>query len=434
MTTTSLERTRAALQAIADAGAEGARIFTQVYADTALQAAAAADARAATGIRLGPLDGRIVSVKDLFDVVGETTTAGSKVRQTAAPAERDAVIVQRLRAAGAVIIGKTNMTEFAFSGIGINPHYGTPGNARDAARIPGGSSSGAGVAVARGMCEIAIGSDTGGSIRIPAALNGVTGFKPTQARVPREGAFPLSFSLDTVGPLSRSVLDCAQTDAVLAQQPWAPLVPRTVAGLRVAVPRGLLFTQTEDQVLAAFEQTLAGLRAAQVRTTDVNLDAWLGAPFQLQEQGTLIAAEAAHIHRELLAAGQADQLDALVLSRIRRGETITAAHYVGVQQARAQLQTQLDAALADFDLLVLPTVPVVAPTIESLDDADTFHRTNMLVLRNPSVFNFYDLPAVSLPLPRAAGELPVGLMLVGKRHGDRELLSVAAAVQAHLAR
>jgi aspartyl-tRNA(Asn)/glutamyl-tRNA(Gln) amidotransferase subunit A len=344
------------------------------------------------------------------------------------------VIVQRLRAAGAVIIGKTNMTEFAFSGIGINPHYGTPGNARDAARIPGGSSSGAGVAVARGMCEIAIGSDTGGSIRIPAALNGVTGFKPTQARVPREGAFPLSFSLDTVGPLSRSVLDCAQTDAVLAQQPWAPLVPRTVAGLRVAVPRGLLFTQAEDQVLAAFEQTLAGLRAAQVRTTDVNLDAWLGAPFQLQEQGTLIAAEAAHIHRELLAAGQADQLDALVLSRIRRGETITAAHYVGVQQARAQLQTQLDAALADFDLLALPTVPVVAPTIESLDDADTFHRTNMLVLRNPSVFNFYDLPAVSLPLPRAAGELPVGLMLVGKRHGDRELLSVADAVQAHLAR
>ena len=429
---TSVERTQQALRAIADAGAEGARIFTQVYDAPALAAAAAADARAAAGITLGPLDGRIVSIKDLFDVAGEATTAGSRVLRDAPPAARDAVIVQGLRAAGAVIIGKTNMTEFAFSGIGINPHYGTPGNARDATRIPGGSSAGAGVAVARGMCEIAIGSDTGGSVRIPAAFNGVTGFKPTQARVSREGAFPLSFSLDTVGPLARSVSDCAQADAVLSGQPAQPLAARAVAGLRVGLPRGLLFSQTDDQVLAAFEAGVAALQSARARVSDLALDELLGAPFRLQEQGTLIAAEAAHIHGALLAAGRESELDALVLSRLRRGETIAAAHYVGVQQARARLQPQLDATIADLDILLLPTVPVIAPTIASLDDEDLFHRTNMLVLRNPSVFNFYDLPAVSLPLPRQRGEMPVGWMLVGKRNADRELLAVAAALEQFL--
>lgn len=429
----SLTRTQTALQAIANAGAEGGRIFTRVYADNARAAAAAADARAAAGITLGPLDGRIVSIKDLLDVAGAPTTAGSKVRRDAAPAQHDAVVVQRLRAAGAVIIGKTNMTEFAFSGIGINPHYGTPGNAHDATRIPGGSSSGAGVAVARGMCEIAIGSDTGGSIRIPSALNGITGFKPTQARVTREGAFPLSFSLDTIGPLAHSVLDCAHTDAVLANQPWRPLTKRAIAGLRIGIPRGLLFSQADAQVLQAFEQAIAALQAGHARVTDIDLDTLLGAPFHLQEQGTLVAAEAAHIHGELLAAGKADALDALVLARIRRGETITAAHYVGLQQARQRLQTQLDAALADFDILALPTVPVIAPSIHSLADEALFHRTNMLVLRNPSVFNFYDLPALSLPLPQAAGQMPVGLMLVGQRQGDHALLSVAAAVERLLA-
>lgn len=429
---TSVERTQQALRAIADAGDEGARIFTQVYDAPALAAAAAADARAAAGITQGPLDGRIVSIKDLFDVAGEATTAGSRVLRDAQPAARDAVIVQRLRAAGAVIIGKTNMTEFAFSGIGINPHYGTPGNARDATRIPGGSSAGAGVAVARGMCEIAIGSDTGGSVRIPAAFNGVTGFKPTQARVSREGAFPLSFSLDTVGPLARSVSDCAQADAVLSGQPAQPLAARAVAGLRVGLPRGLLFSQTDAQVLAAFEAAIAALQSAQARVSNLALDELLGAPFALQEKGTLIAAEAAHIHSALLAAGRESELDALVLSRLRRGETIAAAHYVGVQQARARLQPQLDAAIADLDILLLPTVPVIAPTIASLDDEDLFHRTNMLVLRNPSVFNFYDLPAVTLPLPRQRGEMPVGWMLVGRRNADRELLAVAAALEQFL--
>ena len=427
-TLTSTQRTEQALAAIAAAGDEGRRIFTCTYADAALEAARAADARAARGIRLGPLDGRIVSIKDLFDVAGEPTTAGSAVLRDAPPAARDAAIVRRLRASGAVIVGKTNMTEFAFSGIGINPHWGTPGNARDAARIPGGSSSGAGVSVARGMAEIAIGSDTGGSVRIPAALNGIAGFKPTQARVPREGAYPLSFTLDTVGPLAASVLDCARADAVLSGTGWRALPERRVAGLRIGVPRGLLFMHTEDAVLQAFENALAALSTAGARVTEMALDTWLGAPARLQEQGTLVAAEAAHIHREVLArAPQA--LDPLVLARIRRGEAITAAHYVGVMQARATLQQALDAQLEDVDLLVLPTVPFVAPAIASLQDEDAFTWANLLALRNPSVFNFFDLPALSLPLARPQGALPVGLMAVGRRGGDRELLAIGTALE-----
>lgn len=429
MTQTALARTQQALQAIADAGAQGTRIFTKVYADTALAAAHAADVRVAAKITQGPLDGRIVSIKDLFDVAGEATTAGSQVLRHAAPAPHDAVIVQRLRAAGAILIGKTNMTEFAFSGIGINPHYGTPGNAHDTTRIPGGSSSGAGVAVARGMCEIAIGSDTGGSVRIPAALNGVTGFKPTQARVPRTGAFPLSYSLDTIGPLAHSVVDCAMADAVLAQQSWQPLRPRLLHSLRVGIPQGLLLSHVAPQVMNAFEHGLQRLRAAQVHVQDVHWEQLLTAPFRLQEQGTLVAAEAAQIHEGLLASSQSEALDPLVLSRIQRGATIGASHYVGLQQARAQLQVQLDMAMADFDILALPTVPLVAPTIDSLADPAQFHATNMLLLRNPSVFNFYDLPALSLPLPVATGSLPVGLMLVGARGADRTLLAIGAAVE-----
>lgn len=424
----SLRRTESVLAAIQACGDEGARIFTRLYTAAALDAARAADARAAHGITLGPLDGRLVSIKDLFDVAGEPTTAGSAVLRDATPAEHDAVVVRRLRAAGAIILGKTNMTEFAFSGIGFNPHYGTPGNARNIARIPGGSSSGAGVSVARGFCDIAIGTDTGGSVRIPAAFNGVCGFKPTQARVPRTGAYPLSFTLDTVGPLACSVADCARADAVLNGTPWPSQVQRSISGLRVGVPRGLLFTQCEDEVSQTFETALAAIAAAGARIRDLALDDWMGAPFRLQEQGTLIAAEAAHIHADVLAC-HPETLDPLVLGRIRRGQTISAAHYVGVQQARAQWQASLDAQIEDIDVLLLPSVPFVAPRIEALREEGAFTQANLLALRNPSVFNFYDLPALSLPLRREPEGLPVGMMAVGRRGQDHGLLAIGTALQ-----
>jgi aspartyl-tRNA(Asn)/glutamyl-tRNA(Gln) amidotransferase subunit A len=428
---TSTLKLEAALAEIARLGDEGARIFTRLYADEAREAARAADARRDAGRALGPLDGRLVSIKDLFDVAGETTTAGSVVRRGAAPATQDAIVVRRLRAAGAVIVGKTNMTEFAFSGVGVNPHYGTPGNARDVTRIPGGSSSGAGASAGRGLVEFAIGSDTGGSVRIPSALNGLVGFKPTQARVSREGAYPLSYTLDTVGPLCHSVADAAAADAVLAGQDAMTLELRTTRSLRVGVPRGLLFTQAQDEVLAAFEKALDVLSESGAEIRDEALDDLLGEPFRLQERGTMIAAEAAWIHQATVAT-QADAYDPIVLSRIRKGQTIGAASYVGMQQARAALLPQLDARLVDLDVLVLPTVPVLAPRIADVETEEAFMKLNGLLLRNPSVFNFYDLPALSLPLP-VAGGLPVGLMVVGRRGRDRELLAVGAAIEKVLA-
>lgn len=426
---TAVQRLQQALEAIAAAGVQGQHTFTQLYPEAAREAAEAADARAARGLSLGPLDGAIVSIKDLLDVAGQVTTAGSAVLRDQPPALQDAPVVQRLRAAGAVLIGKTNMTEFAFSGIGINPHYGTPGNARDVSRIPGGSSSGAGVAVAQGLCEISIGSDTGGSIRIPSALNGLVGFKPSQSRVPRSGAFPLSFSLDTIGPLARSVQACADTDAVLSGSAASPLTRRSAAGLRIGVPRGLLFTQTEPPVLEAFEAALAQLRAAGARVGGIDLEALIQAPLTLQERGTLVAAEAAHIHRQHLETRRAE-IDPQVIARIERGAQLDAASYVGIQQARPRLQAEMDAALADLDLLVLPTVPFVAPAIAALADPQAFQQANHLILRNPSIFNFYDLPALSLPLPVRG--LPIGLMLVGRRQADRELLAIGAAIEALL--
>ena len=428
---TASHRLELALAASEQSGEEGCLTFTRLYEGGARPAATAADARLSAGHSLGPLDGRLVSIKDLFDVAGEPTTAGSAILRDAAPADCDAEVVRRLRASGAVIVGKTNMTEFAFSGVGINPHYGTPGNSRDAARIPGGSSSGAGISVARGFVDIAIGSDTGGSVRIPAALNGIVGFKPGQARVPRAGAFPLSYSLDTVGPLCRHVADALAADTVLSGVEHVPGAPRSVRGMRLGIPRGLLFTEAQSEVLDAFERAVALLGSAGARISDEALDDVLGEPFRLQEQGTLVAVEAASVHQHL-SRGRPEAYDPLVLARIRRGETMGASAYISLLQARAQLMPRLDARLTDFDALLLPTVPLLAPCIDALSQEDAFMRANMLLLRNPSVFNFLDVPALSLPAPTGSG-LPVGLMLVGRRGGDRDLLAVGAAVEALLA-
>lgn len=428
---TSTLKLETALAAIAQLGEEAARIFTRLYASEAREAARSADARHTAGRTLGPMDGRLVSIKDLFDVAGETTTAGSIVRSDSPSAANDAVVVRRLRAAGAVIVGKTNMTEFAFSGVGLNPHYGTPGNTHDVTRIPGGSSSGAGVSAGRGLVEFAIGSDTGGSVRIPSALNGLVGFKPTQARVSRHGSYPLSYTLDTVGPLCRNVVDASLADAVLAGEEPRPLEVRTLRGLRVGIPQGLVFSQTQNEVLAAFEKAMALLSEEGVVVSDVSLDDLLGEPFRLQENGTIVAAEAAWIH-QAAATSQADYYDPIVLSRIRKGQTISASSYVGLQQARAKLLPQLDACLVNFDVLLLPTVPVLAPRISEVQTEEAFLKMNALLLRNPSIFNFYDLPALSLPLPTDGG-LPIGLMVVGRRRRDRELLALGAAIEKVLA-
>ena len=418
------DRLEQALARIADPKGEGARVCLTVYGDTARTAADASDARAARGRSLGSLDGVIVSIKDLFDVAGEPTRAGSKIlAEEAAPAAADAVIVQRLRQAGAVIVAKTNMTEFAFSGIGANPHFGTPANPRDRARVPGGSSAGAPVAVADGMCDIAIGTDTGGSVRIPAALCGVVGFKPSRQRVPTEGAFPLSKTLDSIGPIARNVADCAKADAIMAGEEFTPLETSALAGVRFGLPEGLLLERLDDIVAPAFAAAVARLDAGGVRLSHEKLpllDDWVA----VNERGGVIPPEACAVHRDRLRRRAAD-IDPNVRVRIERGCAVSEADLAEILRERRRLVAAMDARVNGLDALVIPTTAIVAPTIAEVDDAKVFAVRNAAVLRNTSMVNFFDLCAISLPL---SASLPVGLMLVARNGQDRRLLRIADAV------
>ena len=298
-----------------EGGRSGKHVFMKLYPEAARAAADAADARKRAGITLGPLDGALVSIKDLFDVAGEPTTAGSKLRRDAAPAAADAPVVVRLRRAGAVILGKTNMVEFAFGGIGLNPHHGTPGSAADPSRVPGGSTSGGAVSVGEGTSDITIGSDTGGSTRIPAAFNGVVGFKPTARRVPLEGAFPLSYALDSIGPLARTVQQCADADAVMAGEEPRPLGQRALAGLRIGVPRGRLFEDTDAVVAGAFEASLGRLSAAGARVAEHDIEDLLAGLAEATAPASLAAVEAAEVHKDWLES-RAAEFDPRVQTRI----------------------------------------------------------------------------------------------------------------------
>ncbi|CAN7324751.1 amidase [Mesorhizobium sp. LjRoot246] len=407
------------------------RVFTKLYAEAARAAADASDARKRAGVTLGLLDGTIVSVKDLFDVAGEPTTAGSLMLKTAAPALRDAVIVSRLRQAGAVIVGKTNMTEFAFTAIGDNQHYGTPGNAVDAGRIPGGSSSGAGVSVGEGTSEISIGSDTGGSVRIPASLNGVVGFKPTARRVPLAGAFPLSATLDSIGPLARTVAQCADADVVMAGEVPTALAPIALAGLRLGIPHGVLFEETEGEVATAFDRCLGKIEQAGAWVADQSIDDLLGDMRTATKRGSIAAMEGAEIHADWLATGASAPVDPHVTGPLSRAAMLPTPVYIRAMRRRAALAAAMDERLASVDVLVLPTTPVTAPTIVSMTrDADLRDRTEGLLLRNTQVANQFDLCAISLPMPGTV--LPAGLMLVARNGHDRRLLRIAAEIESLL--
>ncbi|HTV35347.1 MAG TPA: amidase family protein, partial [Xanthobacteraceae bacterium] len=302
-----------------------------------------------------------------------------------------------------------------------------PGNPHDRARVPGGSSAGAPVAVADGMCEISIGTDTGGSVRIPAALCGLVGFKPSRQRVPTDGAFPLSYTLDSIGPISRTVADCARADAVMAGEEFSfsPPEPAALAGLRCGIAQGLPLENLDNTVSAAFTAAISALEKAGLRVSRENL------PFDemvaVNAKGGISPPEACAIHRDLLKRRPAD-IDPNVLVRIERGCSVSAADYVDMMRERARLVNAMDGRLAALDLLVMPTTPIVAPTIAEVEDRKVFNARNMLLLRNTNIINFFDLCAITLPLPVAAGTMPVGLMLVARNGQDKRLLSIAAAV------
>jgi Asp-tRNA(Asn)/Glu-tRNA(Gln) amidotransferase A subunit family amidase len=402
--------------------------FTHVYEESAITAAMTADEKRKTGQQLASLAGLPVSIKDLFDVEGEITMAGSNVRSIASPAVNDATVVTRLRNAGAAILGKTNMTEFAFSGVGINPHYGTPVNPADnkVARIPGGSSSGAAVSVAAGICVAGIGSDTGGSIRIPAALCGLVGFKPTMRRVPVTGTFPLAPSLDTICAMTNSVDDCHLIDSIIADQALT-LENLTLKGLHFAVPQTLVMENMDTYVAASFAAALSKLSAAGAVIVDVPLSLLAEAPTI-----NLFAPIEAYAQHQAMLKNHGDAYDQRVAQRMRLGEKFQPDEITALHQARQNWIKKMEVELRGFDAVLMPTVPLTAPEIAPLlESDDVFFNTNRLLLRNPSIINLLDGCAVSLPC-HDQGSLPVGLMVAGPAMADAHILAVSRAIEAAL--
>jgi aspartyl-tRNA(Asn)/glutamyl-tRNA(Gln) amidotransferase subunit A len=430
--TTSRALVEEALARIADPAGEGSRVFIKVHAEQALAAAGAVDAARRVGLPVGRYAGIPIALKDLFDIAGQPTPAGSKVLTEAAPARANAPVVQRMLDAGFIAMGRVNMTEFAFSGLGINPHYGTPSSPWDraSARIPGGSSSGAAVAVSDGMAAAGLGTDTGGSCRIPAAFCGIAGYKPTARRVPIKGVLPLAPSLDSVGPLAPTVACCAAIDAILAGEEPVDLKLAPLNGLRLAVPENVVLDGMDATVAAAFERALSELSAAGARVTRVRFAAF-EAIAAVNAKGGYAASEAYAWHRSLLAEKGAGY-DPRIRVRIARGESISAADYLDLVAARARIIAEFDTSTRDFDCVMMPAVPIVAPRIATLDDEREYNRVNLLVLRNTALGNFLDRCAISIPCHRP-GDAPVGLMLMGETMGDARVFRIAAAAEAVLA-
>ena len=427
--TTARKLVEACIARITDPAGEGQRTFLHVDKDAALAAADAMDGLRKVKAAPSRYAGIPVSIKDLFDIKGQVTRAGSRALDDSPPAEQDAATVARLRRAGFVVIGRTNMTEFAYSGIGINPHYGTPKGAwqRSAGHVPGGSSSGAAVSIVDGMAYGALGTDTGGSCRIPAAYNGIVGYKPTQRRVPLDGSVPLSFSLDSIGPLARSVSCCAILDAVLANEPIAALKPRPVKGMRLAVPTTIALDDLDAAVTETFERALKSLadHGAIIERIEMAEFHEIG---PMNAKGGFAASESYAWHRYLITA-KGDVYDPRVSVRIMRGEAQSAADYIDLLNERRSLIARVNARIAPYDALVLPTTANTPPKIADLADDKAFTTQNLRALRNCTLINMIDGCAISIPAHRQ-GDVPVGLMLAGAGGSDRRIFELAAGMEA----
>jgi len=418
-------------------GYDDPTVFTLLTAERARREAEAAAERLAAGRPLGLLDGVPLAWKDLFDMAGEVTTAGAKVMADQPPAAADATVVERLKAAGMVALGRVNMTEFAYSGLGLNPHFGTPRNpqAKDVVRIPGGSSSGSGVAVAAGLAPISIGSDTGGSVRIPAAFNGLVGYKSSHGRYPMDGVFPLAASLDSLGVLCHSVFDAALVDAAMTGKLAPDLTRRSAEGLHLIVPNNVVFDKAEPDVIAAFEATL--LRLAEIGVTSERrnipqFDAFLKLS---AERGTLISAEAYSVHAERLAGPEIEAYDQRIVQRLLMGKTMTAANLIAIHEARARLVAEMAAELGPDCMLAYPTVAHVAPPLEPLlEDDDLYLQTNLLTLRNTTIGNFLNFCGVTLPCGRDRNAMPVGFLLSAAHGQDEAVLAAALAIEGTVTR
>lgn len=420
-----------ALDRILDPSGEGSRAFMTVAAESARAQADEVDRKRAARETLPPFAGIPLAIKDLFDIAGEVTRAGSRILANEPPALRDAPVVARLRAAGFIFVGRNTMTEFAFSGLGLNPHYGTPASPFDRAnrRIPGGSTSGGAVAVADGMAVASLGTDTGGSCRIPAAFCGVVGFKPTAHRVPRDGATPLAHSLDSIGPLANSVGCCATLDAILRGVTPRPLTSVSIRDVRLLLPSSLVLNDMDEHVAKAFERGIGDLARAGVTIVQRPLTELQRVP-EVNSRGGIATAEAYAWHRPLLERNQ-DQYDPRVAARILKGRDISDQDVRAMHDGRAEVIDAFERAIGDVDAVVMPTTPIIPPALAAFEQDADYVRLNVLVLRNPSLANFLDGCGISLPVHRK-GEAPVGLMLVSRRGGDERLLAVAQAIEGTL--
>ncbi len=420
----------AAIAAAEDPAGEGGQVFVHLNAGRARAEADASDRLRAAGVVPSPLAGLPVSIKDLFDVAGEATTAASRTLADTPPAGRDSVVVARIRAAGGIPFGRTNLTEFAYSGIGVNPHFGTPKNPWDRARgrIPGGSSAGAAISVTDGMAAAALGSDTGGSVRIPAALCGLTGLKTTTGRIPLDGVFPLSKTLDSAGPLAPTVACCALLDAVMAgRDPFATPEPFPVKGMRLAVATTLAQDGMDEIVGAAFQAALSSLSAAGALIEDVALPD-MGRIPEVSAHGGILGAEAYALHRARLAE-RGDLVDPRVKVRIERGANLSSADLLDIWAARAEIRAHTDALSARYDAVLMPTVAVIAPPIDDIVASEELYaEMNPFILRNTTLGNFLDRCALTIPI-HEPGAAPVGLMVMDRTGADDHLVRLGLGIE-----
>ncbi len=406
-------------------------VFLKVTRERALAEARAARVRAQAGRMLSPLDGVPIAWKDLIDMAGESTTAASDVLRDAPTAAADAPIVANAAAAGMVSLGKLNLTEFAYSGIGLNPHFGTPLNPRskDGPRSPGGSSSGSGAAVASNMAPIAIGSDTGGSVRIPAAFNGVTGYKSSEGRVNTTAVFALSKTLDTIGPLAQTVEDCLLADTVLRGSVGGMIHRAVPSELRIFVPESVVQDGLEPAVSGNFEASLERLASEGVSISRGPLPEFAQAAQLAREIGTITAAEAYLEHAQRVDGQDRARIDRRVVARIDLGKKMSAVDLLKLQRARSAAMQSLAARL-NGALLAMPTTPHVAPLIAPLEaDDEFFHKTNLLTLRNTAIGNFLNLPGIAMPNGVGDANMPTSFLLSAPGGEDDRLLGAALALE-----
>ncbi len=430
---TSTALVQNSFERIKDPDGEGARIFIKLHEQTALKQASKVDTQRKSGKTLSPLAGIPFSAKDLFDIAGEVTTAGSKVLADAPVASKTALVISRLEDAGMINVGRANMTEFAYSGLGLNPHYGTPKSIYDRAtgRCPGGSSSGSAVSVADGIVSATVGTDTGGSCRTPAAFNSIVGFKPSCGRMPSDGVYPLSVNFDAPGPFGNSVACCHILDQIMAGMNVTAALPNLVCAqpqaITLTVPQSIVLEALDPEVASAFATSLTTLSNAGVRIIEAP------APLfdRIIERNAIAGIaqyDAYQLHKDLLAE-RGDEYDEFVRWRISSSHNITEEMVQESWRLRRELIAEASAMISGtLHAFAFPTVAIIPPKIADVQEMEAFKATNFHALRNTSTLNFLDGCSISLP-STASGEAPVGFMLSMMHGRDPDLFSIAAGVE-----